>query len=450
MENLNKESLKKVGPKKKQPPDLKTFCPLPWMHLSLDPNGKTRLCCNANHAERAITDGKGQPVFIGQIKNINSFLNFPLYKKIRKQMLRNQKPEACSTCYDLEKHGSISSRQQFKKKWENAIPEFLASTEKDGTLKKASIKYLDLPLGNLCNLRCRMCNPSSSIQMKRDFDHLKIAYDHENINSYNDWIKDPELYSRLTPLLKTTEEIFFTGGEPLLIREHENILRKAIELKTAKNIKIKYNSNLTKLNERLFNLWKEFREVEFNCSIDGFGEVNDYIRFPSKWFVMERALEKLDDLSEKHPHIKIYIHSTFQVLNLFNIPDFLKWLAGAKWRNIHRVPFFLWVHEPAFFRSTVLPENLKIRAIKGIEEALKETTPVFMDYNKNHDFWSKEHLKILSGYLRRMEVTPQEELHFTDFINYTVKMDSFRKQDITQIIPEFKDLFLMYKRHKNP
>ena len=449
MGNVDNKNPKQIRSDRKQFLDLKTFCPLPWMHLSLDPNGKTRLCCNANDITRDIIDKEGHPVFINQIEDVSNFLNLPLYKTIRKQMLRNQKPKACSTCYELERHGSISSRQQFKERWEDVIPEFLDSTEKDGTLKEVSIKYLDIPLGNVCNLRCRMCNPASSIQMKKDFDHLKIEYDHENIDNYSDWIKDPKLYSRLTPLLKTTEEIFFTGGEPLLIKEHEDILRKAIELKTAKNIKVKYNSNLTKLSSRLIDLWKEFREVEFNCSIDGFGEVNDYIRFPSKWSVMERALKRLDDLADKYPHIKIYIHSTFQVLNLFNIPDFLRWLGRAEWRNIHRVPFFLWVHEPAFFRSTVLPEHLKIKAIAGIEEALQETIPLFMDYNKNHDFWSREHLKVLSGYLRRMEVTPQEETHFKDFLNYTIKMDRFRKQDITQVIPEFKDLFLMYKKRKN-
>ena len=426
---------------KKDVESLSTFCPLPWMHLSLHPNGKTRLCCNANHTLRDVLDERGQPVFIGQIKDMAQFFNLPFYKKIRKQMLDNRKPEVCSTCYSLEKHGGLSSRQQFKKHWSGLIPEFLSSTEKDGTLESANVKYLDIPLGNLCNLRCRMCHPSSSIQMKKDFDHLKINYG-RSVDQYGNWIADPNLYKILVPVLEASEEIFFTGGEPLLIKEHEKILKQAIALNSAKNIKIKYNSNLTKLSANLMDLWKEFREVEFNCSIDGMGKVNDYIRYPSKWRVIEKAVGALDQFSEDYPHIKVYIHSTFQVLNLFNIPDLLKWIVNAKWKNVHRVPHFIWLHEPKYLRASVLPDRLKNRALDNIEKTLEETDPFFMNYNKEHEYWSRLQLDILLGHSKRLRGLSHEELYFKDFLRYTPKMDNFRKQDITQVIPEMKELFL--------
>ena len=421
--------------------ELKTFCPLPWMHLSLHPNGKTRLCCNASHSLRDVLDEKGKAVFITQIKDMKRFLNLPFYKDIRKQMLNNQKPEVCSTCYSLEKHGGSSVRQQFKSQWRNAFSEMLNSVEQDGALKDISVRYLDLPLGNLCNLKCRMCHPSSSIQMKKDFDNWKIQYD-KSVDKYGDWIKDPHLYSQLAPVLKTSREIFFTGGEPLLIKEHEKILEQAIQLNTAKNIKIKYNSNLTKLSSKLMGLWKEFREVEFNCSIDGTEEVNDYIRFPSKWSVIEQALETLDDFSEEQPHIKVYIHSTFQVLNLFNIPKLLNWTAQAKWRNVHRVPHFIWLHEPKFFRPSVLPDRLKNEALDEIEKTLDKTSPFFMSYNEGHKHWSEQYLAVLQGYVKQARETPQESAHFKDFIHYTHKMDSFRKQNITKVIPELQEIFI--------
>ena len=185
----------------------KTFCPLPWMHLSLDPSGKTRLCCNADYEIRDVPDEAGNSIFIGQMKNANKFFNLPFYKTIRKQMLRNQKPEVCSTCYKLEEHGTLSTRQQFKRHWKNSFSEFLASTKNDGTLTNINIKYLDLPLGNVCNLRCRMCHPNNSIQMKKDFDHLNMNYNNA-VNHYGKWIKEPGLYKKLTPFLKTAEEIF--------------------------------------------------------------------------------------------------------------------------------------------------------------------------------------------------------------------------------------------------
>lgn len=427
--------------KKEKLKRLKTFCPLPWMHLSVSSIGKTRLCCNADEKTRYITDEHGQSVLIPQIKNIDWFLNLPFYKNIRKQMLENRKPEACSTCYALEEYGSVSYRQQFNLRWKEQLPEFLDSTKQDGSLKKAEIKYLDLPLGNLCNLRCRMCHPVSSIQMKKDFDHLKIDYGGVFADSYSDWTEDPDLYRKLEPALKTCEEIFFTGGEPLMIKAHEQILKQAIALKVAKNIRIKYNSNLTKLSMKLMDLWRPFREVEFNCSIDGIGKVNDYIRFPSRWPVIEEAMEKLDRFSRQHPHIKVYIHSTFQALNLFNIPDFLKWTMKSEWKTIHRLPHFIWLHEPKWFRSTVLPAAIKNKAIGKIERVLKKTESFFMNYNESHHGWSELQLYVLKGYLKRLKNTDQEKLYFNDFVHYTKGMDSFRKQSVTRIVPEFRYFF---------
>ena len=420
---------------------LKTFCPLPWMHLSVHTSGKARLCCNAKHtAVRDVINEDGKSVHINQIRDMKEFFNLPFYKTIRKQMLRNQKPAACSPCYDMEKYGATSFRQQFKNYWKNSFLEFLNATEQDGTLKNVNVKYLDLPLGNLCNLSCRMCHPSVSIQMKKDYDHLRIQYG-SSVDKYGEWAESPDLYKKLIPVLKTCEEIFFTGGEPLLIKQHKRILEQAIALNSAKNIRIKYNSNLTKLDSSLINLWKEFREVEFNCSIDGIEKVNDYIRYPSKWHVMERALETLDGFSDKYPHIKIYIHSTFQALNLFNIPKILQWTVNAKWRNVHRMPHFIWLYEPKFLQAAILPDYLKNQAIDRIEKTVDETKSFLVNYNKNHYQWNAEHLGILISYLKQLRETSQQEPHFKSFIHYTSKMDSFRKQDITQVIPEFKGVF---------
>ena len=150
----------------------------------------------------------------------------------------------------------------------------------------------------------------------------------------------------------------------------------------------------------------------------------------------------MDDFSEEYSHIKVYIHSTFQALNLFHIPDLLRWTANAKWRNIHRVPHFIWLHEPRFLQAAVLPEHLKKRAIDKIKKALEETDSFFMCYNKNHWQWSKEHLSILFDYSKQLEDSLYEELLLKEFIHYTSKMDDFRKQDISQVMPEFKEIFV--------
>ena len=142
----------------------------------MDPEGKTRLCCNASHGLRDIKDESGKAVYIQDIRSLEDFYNLPFFKKVRKAMLEGERPPACSPCYKMERFGSSSYREQFKKHWEKDLFRLFHATEKDGGLKKSSVQYMDLPLGNLCNLRCRMCHPSSSILMKKDFDYLKISY----------------------------------------------------------------------------------------------------------------------------------------------------------------------------------------------------------------------------------------------------------------------------------
>ena len=179
--------------------------------------------------------------------------------------------------------------------------------------------------------------------------------------------------------------------------------------------------------------------MEINGSIDGTGKVNEYIRAPSKSRTVDRSLKFLDERSQENLHI--YIHSAFQALNLFNIPDFLQWAAGEAWRKIHRMPRFIWLEHPDWLQAAVLPEDLKSKAIAGIEKAIEETEPVFMSYNKFHGVWSESCLKALKGFINRLKSAPWKEAQGARFVHHTAAMDRFRKEDVTQVMPELKELF---------
>ena len=254
-------------------------------------------------------------------------------------------------------------------------------------------------------------------------------------------MKDPYVMKLFSKALETADEIFFTGGEPLLIKEHEKVLKHAIDIKTAQNIRIKYNSNLTRLSHRFLDLWRHFREVEFNCSIEAAGASNDYIRWPSKWKTIEKSIQTLDHFADKYPHIKVYIHSTFQALNLFKVPDLLKWVSEARWQNIHRMPHFIYLHEPRWLRASVLPKNLRDMAIDKIEEALSQNRSYLASYREDHSYWSNLHLNNLSSCVRRLRAERFESALLKEFKHYTRRMDLFRKQDVKEVIPELIPVF---------
>ena len=135
---------------------LKTFCPLPWNHISVRPDGVGRVCCEGLEV---LKNDQGQRVRWKNTKNLHSYLNTEDYKKIRKQMLNGERPSHCIHCFNQEDHGVRSIRLQFIDQYQSKIEEMINSTNKDGSVDDPKITYIDMALGNKCNLKCRMCSP---------------------------------------------------------------------------------------------------------------------------------------------------------------------------------------------------------------------------------------------------------------------------------------------------
>ena len=136
----------------------KTFCILPWMHLATTSTGNLRVCCNSVPGKNLIAKEDGTPYKLNK-DSLEEAWNSEVYKTIRKQMLDGERPEMCTRCFREEDAGIHSARQAWNEKWKKDI--------KYTVNAPFSIKYVDLRLGNLCNLKCRMCNPYSSNQTKK-------------------------------------------------------------------------------------------------------------------------------------------------------------------------------------------------------------------------------------------------------------------------------------------
>lgn len=426
----------------------KTFCPLPWIHLATRPNGDVRVCCTANASGAGIEDDKTaglvkQDGVAMNLRNhtIEEVWNSEHMRRTRLQMLNDEIPESCRKCFYEESKGIVSKRQWETEVWNQRldIDNIVAKTDEQGNLP-VDIPYFDLRLGNVCNLKCTMCSPHDSSSWIKEWKLLYPKYTNENLKrdqSWNEnfdytWYKKGTFLDSMKEQAKYIKELYFAGGEPLMIPEHYNILQFMVDEGYAKDCCIRYNSNGTELNEKLFVLWSKFQEVTFNFSIDAYSEKNDYIRHPSQWNTIEKNLKILD---ESGTNIRINIASAVQLLNAPYLDELAEWKASQHFHKVNNMPFggglisTHLVYFPSYLNVRVLPDELKKFTKHRIES--------FIDRQKFNTEWirspmGKRRWEGLVDYM--MAEDWSDKLPQT--VNYLETLDKSRGTDFRKTFPE--------------
>jgi MoaA/NifB/PqqE/SkfB family radical SAM enzyme len=378
----------------------KTFCPLPWIHLATRPNGDVRVCCTANASGAGIKDNKtaGLVKQDGVAMNlrdhtIEEVWNSEHMRRTRLQMLNNEIPESCRKCFHEESKGIVSKRQWETEVWNKRldIDNIVAKTDEQGNIP-VDIPYFDLRLGNVCNLKCVMCSPHDSSSWVKEWKLLYPKYTNEDLKldqSWNEnfdytWYKKGTFLDSMKEQAKSIKELYFAGGEPLMIPEHYNILQFMVDEGYAKNCCVRYNSNGTVLEDRLFVLWSNFKEVTFNFSIDAYSKKNDYIRYPSEWNTIEKNLKILD---ESETNVRINIAAAVQLLNVPYLDELSDWKASQNFHKVNCMPFggglisTHLVYFPSYLNVRVLPKELK--------EFTKQRIENFIDRQKFNTEWMR-------------------------------------------------------------
>lgn len=335
---------------------LKAICPLPWIHLATHPGGGVSPCCEVD-----FTNANG----LAQNQNPREFLslnestlfeiyNSDLFKQVRKEMLHGIEPDICSKCYEYERNGIKSKRQYALDDYETfEMP------------REPKYQFVELRLGNVCNLKCRTCNPASSSAWRKEYaetqDSLDFMRKYEDINS--DWVESDEFWNDLLDCTRDLDSLYINGGEPLLIKKHKWYLEQLVEEGRAENISLKYSTNGTIIDEDVFELWSKFKRVIVMVSIDDVGDRNSYIRHPTVWEDVERFVDLLD-----HHNIDWIPLQTISAMNFVFLDDLYQW-ASQRGKtpsyNFVKDPYFLSPHalrktdREEFFASTILPDQLK-------------------------------------------------------------------------------------------
>ena len=180
-----------------------------------------------------------------------------------------------------------------------------------------------------------MCSPHDSSSWIKEWKLQKPKYRDKNLiadTSWDEdfdytWYKKGSFIDSMKGQSQHIKELYFAGGEPLLIPEHYAILQFMVDNNYAKDICIRYNSNGLELPDKLFVLWQHFKEITFNFSIDAYGDRNDYIRYPSKWADIQKNLHKLDSSLD---NIIINVAAAVQLLNVAYIHELAEWKHGSR------------------------------------------------------------------------------------------------------------------------
>jgi organic radical activating enzyme len=388
----------------------KTFCPLPWTHLATHPHGSVTLCCESDHSNRASESRdfpKQYKTLHSEQFDFDSIFNSEYFNQVRQQMLNNEIPDACFKCFYYESIGKESKRQRESKRLDFGIENASEITNLDGSLKSLEFEFIELRLGNYCNLGCRTCNPSSSTTLKKDW--KKVFGEKDLIDQkLFDWPDNEDFWESLSQHVGNLQYIYINGGEPLLIDKHKFFLEKLVRNNHARNIHLVYSTNGTVVNNKFIDVWKHFKSVDLMISVDDIEERNTYIRYPSDWKKILKFLDWIEELSQSLP-ITFKILQTVSAMNVYYLGEV------ADYFDNKNIPVSRnYVHQPKYYRPDVLPQPIKNK---------------ILEIHKDYDFYTE--LKQILG---------SENNDFDNFIKVTKEFDAVRKQSFHDTFPQLAKL----------
>jgi MoaA/NifB/PqqE/SkfB family radical SAM enzyme len=338
------------------------FCVLPWVSLETSPIGTVRPCCLA---EEEITDDQGEK-FDLMTADLSAVQNSLYMKKLREDFLQGKKPNTCRKCWNEERAGRTSKRMHTLDRLKHMI------TDDSWSNDTKPLMFLDLKLGNICNLKCRICGSwSSSTFAAEELNYLtneeKKSSFHYTMLRKGAWPRENEnFWNQIDQIIDQIQYIEFTGGEPFMIREHFRLLQGIVDRGRAGSVEIHYNTNGTHWPEEAEDIWRHFRTVEIAFSIDDVGDRFEYQRTNAVWSDVLENIEKFKTLREKYPgKIQLQVCST---INVFNVM-YLETLAS--WIDQQGFDFCYWnmMHEAYYFSVSTLPDTAKSVVIGRLKSA---------------------------------------------------------------------------------
>ncbi len=360
----------------------KTFCPLPWLSIETSPNGSYKPCCVYTETI---------PGFHASKDTITDAMYSKYMYDLRQRFKKGERPEQCRHCWAEEDSGKTSKRQYSIIKFQKNLENF------KGDELEVSPVFLDLKLGNVCNIKCRICGSwSSSAWAPEEFKLFRDSKAFEMVRAGR-WPDDNRnFWLGLDSMLPFIEYFEFTGGEPFLIKHHFRILNSSVQMGYSQNQFIHYNTNGTIYPaDAIEMIWPHFKHVEIAFSIDDLADRFEYQRHPAKWDVVTDNIRKFHEVRTTAKWLTTQVCITVSLFNVLNLPNILDWAKLQHFDMIH----INYLHGPDDFCVYHLPDNFKkqVEQVYSTRSDLDEyLKPVLSFMNSQQPAWpNSERLKKL-------------------------------------------------------
>ena len=371
---------------------------------------------------------------------IDGTWNHNYIKDVRRRMTAGEKLDECSECHHLERNGIMSSRQWENKVWADVIDDIVADASANDWEVDQPLQF-DFRLGNLCNLQCQMCNKEAShlVSVERAAMVANgLGADHPDwegqIASKKEALLQPgiewESFERMLPYAR---KIKLIGGEPTVATDMFKLLDIATKSGHAEHIELSFYTNITNMQDRWLDQLSKFEKVIVNCSLEGQGAMNDYMRPPSKWDSVWQHFDKLVKFSDTKAGkcIKVRVTTVNQLTNALHTVKFWKFMHDYQMTSNRGIGMSTnQLVEPAYYSMAHAPEWLKEEQRKQVLEFLEtiKDSPHYKQY--------EEPLMEMVNFSLDAEHTYNADI-IRQYVTVTENYDKHRGHDINTVSPEF-------------
>jgi radical SAM protein with 4Fe4S-binding SPASM domain len=392
------------------------FCMLPWIHMHAFPDGRAYPCCFGEY-DHPVGDLKQQ--------TMEEVWNSENMKTMRRNMLEGRSCKECTRCYEQERSGFVSMRHSTSQNFGHHI-NLVDTTRADGSLPWFKLRYYDIRFSNVCNFRCRSCGSifssnwyNETVQMHGPQPHPRIMYAGRN---------EEDMWDQMQRHIPFLEQIYFAGGEPLIMEEHYRLLNELVRLGRF-DVRLIYNTNFSKLNYKdqdVLELWNKFDNVAVGASLDGSGTRGEYMRKGQDW---EQTVENRRRMLEICPKVDFYISATVSIYNVLHIVDF------------HREWVDLGLIKPQDFNVNILqsPNDLRIDALpQEVKQQVRDKINQHLEWLEPIDKLSRA----TTGFramLTFMDAEEKQDL-LPKFFEKTFRLDNLRGENFYNTFPELEGL----------
>jgi sulfatase maturation enzyme AslB (radical SAM superfamily) len=274
-------------------------------------------------------------------------------------------------------------------------------------------------------MRCRSCGPQLSTGWYED---TKKLWGHLP-DDVPDPGKNKNMWEEIVPLFDIVEEIYFAGGEPLIMEEHYRILNKLVDMGKT-NVRIRYNTNFSRMQYKKMNVldvWSKFDSVSVGASLDAHNKAGEYIRKGTIWpDIVKNRLAMI----EKAPNADFFITCTVSVLNSFRIINFHKYLVEQGLISHPRQMHLNFVQDPSYLRIQILPQHLKDKLTIEYQEYAEvlrkqDCNPLADNFIALVDYMnSSDQTNLISQFKLRQQ-----------------QIDVVRNENLIDVLPELAELY---------